>query len=148
MTDRDPDEPAAGWAAPSGPAHADPDPTDHREHAAPLRPAVGSPSAEPAADGPPPPVTLLPGPDPVPGEPWTVRVQTAAGVSAVKVEIDGAPHDVVMTQEPPVAGQAPTWVAELAVVGEEPIRYRYAWRSSWTGGVTEWMAATPGRTCH
>jgi hypothetical protein len=130
VTDRDPDEPAPGWAAPSGPAHPDPDPTDQREHGAP-----------------PPPVTLLPGPDPVAGEAWTVRVQTAAGVSAVKVEIDGAAHDIVMTPEPQTPGQPSTWFAQLPVDGEEPIRYRYAWRSSWTGGVTEWMAATPGRTC-
>ena len=142
MLDRDPDD-AAAWAAPSGPAQADPDPADQREHGASPRAAVGSPSTE--TGGPPAPVTLLPGRDPAPGEPGPARVQTAAGVSAVTVELDGSAHDVVMTPEPATAGTPPTWVAQLPVRGEGPIRYRYAWRSSWTGGVTEWMAATPAR---
>lgn len=131
------------WAPPTGPAEPDPDPADQREAA----PRAVTAAGDLSPAGPPEPVSLVPGPDPVPGEPWTVRVRTAAGVSAVKVEIDGADHDVVMTPEPAVPGAAPTWIAELPAVGTEPIRYRYAWRSSWTGGVTEWMAATPGRTC-
>lgn len=146
------------WEAPTGEAMPDPDAGDESELRSPdsgdgsgeglATPVQAAASAGPAAPtSPPEAVTPLPGTDPVPGQPWTVRVQTAAGVGSVAVEIEGSDKIVVMTRDSQSAGQSPTWTADLPTVGDGPFRYRYAWRSSWNGDVTEWFGATPGRTC-
>jgi len=151
---------AAPWEPPTGEAAPDPDVIDDAELREPddTRDATGGqlppPNVQAAAStraaaptAPPDAVTPLPGADPVAGQPWTVRVQTAAGVSSVAVEIDGSDHDVVMTKDHQEAGQQPTWSAQLDVPDDGTIRYRYAWRSSWNGDVTEWMTASSDRTC-
>ena len=124
--DHDPDRPLEPeWAAPTGAASPDPDPYDDAERASPA------------------PVTPLAGDAPVTGHPWIVRARTAAGVSGLSVEIEGRARNVSMRPEPATAGSSPTWTAVIGDIGTTPVRYRFVWRSSWTGDVTDWQTATP-----
>ena len=126
------------WAPPTGPAAADPDPTDHREIApadaadTPLAPSVSAAVVSP-----------IPGDVPVVGRPWIVSAHTAAGVSGLVIEIQGRPHNVTMRPDPPSASIPPTWSGTVDGIGTEPLHYRFAWRSNWTGDVTDWQTVTP-----
>lgn len=161
MTTDDP-----SWTPPTGPAAADPDATDDAElpegpsgdvlDAPPTGPpivdeALPPPSLHTVAETPSPPappteppaaVTPIDGDPPTIGQPWAVRAHTAAGVSGLAIEVDGREHDVVMRRDATADGAPATWTATIDDVGAEPIRYRFAWRSSWTGGVTDWHTAT------
>jgi hypothetical protein len=116
------------WQPPTGPAAADPDPTDDREQA---------PEPEPPV------VSLLAGPPPVVGTPWTVAAHTAAGVSGLVIEIEGRAHNVTMRPDPPAPNRPPTWSGTIDEIGLEPLRFRFAWRSGWAGAVTAWHTVEP-----
>ena len=122
------DEPT--WAPPTGSASSDPDPNDEREHK------------------PPPIVVPHAGAPPVVGQPWTVTAATAAGVSGLVIEIAGRPHNVTMRPDQPSANTSPSWSGTIDDIGPDPVRYRYAWRSSWTVDVTEGRTVTPSRAEH
>lgn len=141
----------AAWAPPTGPAAADPDATDDAETVSDALPppaphAVASaPPVPPAPTQPPSAVTPLAGDAPVAGRPWTVRATTAAGVSALAIEIEGRAENVAMHLDPQ-HGPPPRWSATIDGVGADPLRYRFVWRSSWSGDVTGWHTATPSTT--
>jgi 1,3-alpha-isomaltosidase len=105
---------------------------------------------------------------PVVGEPLELRVLATAAVDAVSVDVEppGASHALVAVDPddlyPPAetaeghlaaaSGARPDlggrrlWrvvVDRLAAVTEGPLRYRFRWRSHWTGGTTEWFEVWP-----
>lgn len=82
-----------------------------------------------------------PGPA-VTGQPWPLRVECAPGIGFVAVETDHLGNLVPLA---PVAGSPGVRAGELPVLGAEPFRYRFVWRSSWNGGTTEWQSVTPSR---
>ena len=106
---------------------------------------------------------------PVLGEPLELRVLVGAGVDAVWAELEpsgisvplmavGADelypaaetaegHLAAASGARPDLGGRTIWRAVIEAVdavGMDRLRYRFRWRSHWTGGTTEWFEAWPG----
>jgi alpha-glucosidase (family GH31 glycosyl hydrolase) len=106
---------------------------------------------------------------PVVGEPLELRVLATAGVDAVWVELHPSAAELPLTAvdvdelypstesaeghlaaasgaRPDLGGRR-IWRVEIAAVEaiDGPLRYRFRWRSHWTGGTTEWFEAWPAR---
>ncbi|MDF2733076.1 MAG: putative glycosidase [Desertimonas sp.] len=106
---------------------------------------------------------------PVLGEPLELRVLVGAGVDAVWAELEpsgisvplmafGADelypaaetaegHLAAASGARPDLGGRTIWRAVIEAVDaveDGPLRYRFRWRSHWTGGTTEWFEAWPG----